>query len=113
MRNDLVSTLTRRVLFAPLDGPGRADTVAQRLRSAIALGVLAEGDVLPSEAELAAQFPGTDSACAANTAAPDARRTSLAAGASLSFSGHDASHECHYQNHEKMRAHRPTCKGTL
>lgn len=56
MRTDLVSTLTRRVLFAPLDAPGRADTVAERLRSAIALGVLAEGDLLPPESDLAAQF---------------------------------------------------------
>lgn len=56
MRTDLLSTLTRRVLFAPLADQGRADVVAVRLRTAITLGVLAEGDQLPSEAELAAQF---------------------------------------------------------
>ncbi len=56
MNADLLSTLTRRVLFAPLHGRGRADLVAERLRTAIALGVLAENEQLPSETELAAQF---------------------------------------------------------
>jgi DNA-binding FadR family transcriptional regulator len=56
VRTDLLSTLTRRVLFAPLADQGRADVVAVRLRTAIILGVLAEGDQLPAEAELAAQF---------------------------------------------------------
>lgn len=56
MQPDLLSTLTRRVLFAPLDDQGRADAVAVRLRTAITLGVLAEGEQLPPEAELAAQF---------------------------------------------------------
>lgn len=53
---DLLSTLTRRVLFAPLADHGRAGTVAQRLRTAIALGILSESEQLPSEATLAAQF---------------------------------------------------------
>jgi len=53
---DLVSTLTRRVLFAPLADHGRAWTVAERLRTAISLGILAENEQLPSEADLAAQF---------------------------------------------------------
>ena len=56
MNADLLSTLTRRVLFAPLHAHGRADLVAERLRTAIALGVLAENEQLPSETELAAQF---------------------------------------------------------
>ena len=56
MKADLLSTLTRRVLFAPLHAHGRADLVAERLRTAIALGVLAENEQLPSESELAAQF---------------------------------------------------------
>lgn len=51
-----MSTLTRRVLFEPLADNGRADVVAGRLRKAIALGVLADGEQLPAEAELAAQF---------------------------------------------------------
>jgi DNA-binding FadR family transcriptional regulator len=55
-RPELLTTHTRRVLFAPLDAHGRAETVAERLRTAISLGVLAEGDVLPPEPELAAQF---------------------------------------------------------
>ena len=56
MRTDLLSTLTRRVLFAPLADQGRADVVAVRLRTAITLGVLGEGEQLPAEADLAAQF---------------------------------------------------------
>ena len=53
---DLVSTLTRRVLFAPLADRGRAGAVAERLRTAINLGILAENEQLPSETDLAAQF---------------------------------------------------------
>ncbi len=48
--------MTRRILFAPLDSQGRADVVAERLRTAITLGVLAEGELLPPETELAGQF---------------------------------------------------------
>jgi GntR family transcriptional repressor for pyruvate dehydrogenase complex len=53
---DLLSTLTRRVLFAPLADHGRAGAVAERLRTAISLGILAENELLPSETDLAAQF---------------------------------------------------------
>jgi GntR family transcriptional repressor for pyruvate dehydrogenase complex len=53
---DLLSTLTRRVLFTPLADQGRAGTVAERLRTAISLGILAENELLPSETDLAAQF---------------------------------------------------------
>ena len=53
---DLLSTLTRRVLFAPLADQGRAGAVAERLRTAINLGILAENELLPSETDLAAQF---------------------------------------------------------
>jgi len=56
VRADLLSTLTRRVLFAPLSEHGRADVVAVRLKTAITLGVLAEGEQLPAEADLAAQL---------------------------------------------------------
>jgi GntR family transcriptional repressor for pyruvate dehydrogenase complex len=53
---DLLSTLTRRVLFAPLADQGRAGAVAERLRTAISLGILTENELLPSETDLAAQF---------------------------------------------------------
>jgi DNA-binding FadR family transcriptional regulator len=56
MTADLLSTLTRRILFAPLADVGRVDLIADRLRTAIALGVLADGEQLPSEGDLAAQF---------------------------------------------------------
>jgi DNA-binding FadR family transcriptional regulator len=59
---DVLSTLTRQVLFAPLDASGRTDAVVNRLRTAVALGVFPDGAQLPSEVELAAQFhvaPGT------------------------------------------------------
>ncbi|WP_353808009.1 FadR/GntR family transcriptional regulator [Agromyces sp. SYSU T00194] len=45
--------VTRAVVFAPLDAVGRADRVEQRLGDAIVLGVLRDGEKLPSEAELA------------------------------------------------------------
>lgn len=53
---DSLTTLTRRVLFAPLDEPGRTETVVSRIRSAITLGIYANGEQLPSEIELAAQL---------------------------------------------------------
>ena len=59
---DVLSTMTRDVLFGPLDTPGRTEAVVNRLRTAVALGVLADGVQLPSEVDLAAQFnvaPGT------------------------------------------------------
>ncbi|WP_132126469.1 FadR/GntR family transcriptional regulator [Actinocrispum wychmicini] len=43
-------------MFAPLDQLGRAEAVAARLVDAINLGLLADAEQLPSEAELAAQF---------------------------------------------------------
>ncbi|PYI64797.1 FadR family transcriptional regulator [Arthrobacter livingstonensis] len=43
-------------VFAPLASGGRVEQVAQRLMDAILLGVLAPGDRLPSEAELAKRF---------------------------------------------------------
>lgn len=46
----------RAAVFAPLAGAGRVEQVAQRLMDAILLGVLAPGDRLPSEAELAKRF---------------------------------------------------------
>ena len=46
----------RSAMFAPLDQLGRAEAVAARLVDAITLGLLADAERLPSEAELAAQF---------------------------------------------------------
>jgi GntR family transcriptional repressor for pyruvate dehydrogenase complex len=42
-----------RAVFAPLTQPGRAAAVTRRLRDAIVLGVLRDGEQLPSEVELA------------------------------------------------------------
>lgn len=55
MSNSL-STLTKRVLFSPLDDAGRTETVVGRIRSAILLGLFADGEQLPNEIELAGQF---------------------------------------------------------
>ncbi|GAB3122796.1 FadR/GntR family transcriptional regulator [Glaciibacter psychrotolerans] len=46
----------RAAVFAPLEGAGRAELVSQRLTDAIVLGVLGNGERLPSEADLAKQF---------------------------------------------------------
>ncbi|WP_233265425.1 FadR/GntR family transcriptional regulator [Leifsonia sp. AG29] len=46
----------RAAVFAQLADAGRAEQVAQRLADAIVLGVLAAGERLPSEAELARRF---------------------------------------------------------
>jgi DNA-binding FadR family transcriptional regulator len=43
----------RRAVFSPVDSTARVDAVARRLTDAIALGLLADGEQLPSEAELA------------------------------------------------------------
>jgi GntR family transcriptional repressor for pyruvate dehydrogenase complex len=50
------SDAARQAVFAPLDGGGRAEAVARRLRDAIGLGVIADGEQLPAETELAAQL---------------------------------------------------------
>jgi DNA-binding FadR family transcriptional regulator len=42
----------RAVVFAPLNGTGRAELVEQRLTDAIVTGVLHDGERLPSEADL-------------------------------------------------------------
>lgn len=46
----------RLSVFTPISQGGRADVVAQRITEAIRLGLVSEGEQLPSEAELAAQF---------------------------------------------------------
>lgn len=43
-------------MFAPLGDLGRAEAVTARLVDAISMGLLADGEQLPSEAELAGQF---------------------------------------------------------
>lgn len=52
-----MTTAAARTLLAPLeDSGGRADLVARRLGAAIRLGLLLDGERLPSEAQLAAQL---------------------------------------------------------
>jgi DNA-binding FadR family transcriptional regulator len=45
--------LARSTVFAPLDQLGRAEAVVRRLRDAITVGLLADGEPLPAEADLA------------------------------------------------------------
>ncbi|KQX07161.1 MULTISPECIES: FadR/GntR family transcriptional regulator [unclassified Leifsonia] len=49
-------TATHAAVFAPLVGAGRAEAVEKRLTDAITLGVLHDGEKLPSETALARQF---------------------------------------------------------
>ncbi|MFF3906897.1 FadR/GntR family transcriptional regulator [Streptomyces sp. NPDC001848] len=46
----------RRAVFAPVDTRARVETVVRRLGDAIELGLLADGEQLPGEAELAGQL---------------------------------------------------------
>jgi DNA-binding FadR family transcriptional regulator len=50
----LLSGDARSALLTPLDGGGRSEAVARRLGSAIALGLIENGEQLPSETQLAA-----------------------------------------------------------
>ncbi len=50
------STTARAAVFAPLAGGGRAELVQQRLTDAIELGLLTDGERLPSETEMAKKF---------------------------------------------------------
>lgn len=50
------STSAGAVVFAPLDGAGRAELVERRLTDAIILGLLVDGERLPSETEMAKRF---------------------------------------------------------
>lgn len=56
MDDNGVSGAARHAAFAPLEDGGRAEVVARRLGEAIALGLLSDGEQLPSESELAAQL---------------------------------------------------------
>jgi GntR family transcriptional repressor for pyruvate dehydrogenase complex len=51
-----LTTAAMQAAFPPLDGPGKAEAVFRRLVEAIRLGLLTDGQKLPSESELAAQF---------------------------------------------------------
>jgi len=52
-----LTTANARLLLAPVDGvAGRAELVSRRLGAAIRLGLLIDGERLPSESELAAQL---------------------------------------------------------
>ena len=50
------SWIARLAVFAPLENLGRAKTIARRLADAISLGLLADGEQLPSEPDLAARL---------------------------------------------------------
>ncbi|MDF2823630.1 MAG: hypothetical protein K0R68_1038 [Mycobacterium sp.] len=52
----LLSSDARHAIFAPLGDPGRAEAVVRRLGSAIAMGIIADGEQLPSETQLAASL---------------------------------------------------------
>ncbi|WP_199433846.1 FadR/GntR family transcriptional regulator [Qaidamihabitans albus] len=51
-----ISHGARSAMFAPLEQTGRVEAVTRRLVDAITLGLLADEEQLPSEAELAGQF---------------------------------------------------------
>ncbi|MFF7754689.1 FadR/GntR family transcriptional regulator [Streptomyces sp. NPDC007971] len=46
----------RRAVFSPVDNRARVDTVVRRIGDAIELGLLADGEQLPGESELAGQL---------------------------------------------------------
>ncbi|GLZ07182.1 GntR family transcriptional regulator [Actinomadura sp. NBRC 104412] len=50
------SVTARLAVFAPLENLGRAEAITRRLADAISLGLLADGEQLPSEPDLAAQL---------------------------------------------------------
>lgn len=54
--NSRIAPGAREAVFTQLDDEGRAEQVARRLSDAIVLGVLAPGERLPSEAEMARRF---------------------------------------------------------
>lgn len=53
---DLLSSDARHAIFAPLEDPGRADAVVRRLGSAIAMGIIADGEQLPGQDQLSASL---------------------------------------------------------
>jgi DNA-binding FadR family transcriptional regulator len=50
------TTVTARAIFTPLDSSARGDVVARRIAEAIGLGLLLDGDRLPTESRLASQL---------------------------------------------------------
>ncbi|MFH9937763.1 FadR/GntR family transcriptional regulator [Streptomyces murinus] len=56
MRQDQIDGGARRAVFSPVDNRARVDTVVRRLGDAIELGLLADGEQLPGESELAGQL---------------------------------------------------------
>lgn len=48
------SAVARQAVFAPLDGGDRVEAVIDRLSGALSLGLIADGEQLPGESELAA-----------------------------------------------------------
>lgn len=51
-----LSSAARRAIFAPLDTEARVEAVVRRLGDAIVLGLLADGEQLPGESDLAGQL---------------------------------------------------------
>ena len=51
-----LSSAVRRAIFAPLDSEARVEVVVRRLGDAIALGLLADGEQLPGESDLAGRL---------------------------------------------------------
>lgn len=51
-----VSGTARHIVFAPLAEGGRGDVVARRIGEAIGLGLISDGEQLPSETDLAGAF---------------------------------------------------------
>jgi GntR family transcriptional repressor for pyruvate dehydrogenase complex len=56
MARSAPTTATSRAVFTPLDSGVRSDVVARRLAEAIRLGLLLDGERLPTESRLAAQL---------------------------------------------------------
>jgi len=53
---DSLRATSRTAVFTPLTAGGRTEAVVQRITESIALGLLADGEQLPSEVELSAQL---------------------------------------------------------
>lgn len=56
MQSEPLGSLARAAVFGQLEETGRAEQIAQRLRDAISLGLLQDGERLPSELRLAQRF---------------------------------------------------------
>ena len=56
MKEQRTGGIARKAVFAPVDSSARVEVVARRLGDAIELGLLADGEQLPGESELAGQL---------------------------------------------------------